>query len=253
MSWNMIGAAVAGTSHIASGRPCEDALGFRLVTAGNGDEALLIVASDGAGSARHAAEASRTTVSIALGGFEELVVSVGGLTEASVYTAAGAVYEALSAAAAESGEALNEYSATFLGAVILPNKALFFQLGDGAIIRNDGTDFYTAVWHRDMDHYLNTTRFLIDDPSFPALKSMLLEEPVDELAILTDGLELLAISFDTNIVHQPFFTSLYGALRIADDGLKRETLSRRLAEYLQSDAINSRTDDDKTLFLATRI
>jgi hypothetical protein len=40
---------------------------------------------------------------------------------------------------------------------------------------------------------------------------------------------------------------------MADSADKTEMLNKRLAEYLDSTQINERTDDDKTLFLATRL
>ena len=93
----------------------------------------------------------------------------------------------------------------------------------------------------------------MDDPSLGNLNITILDERVDEVAIFTDGLQLLALNTETSSVHQPFFTSLFHVLRMAGDTEKQELLTGRLTEYLNSKAINDRTDDDKTLFLATRL
>jgi hypothetical protein len=53
-------------------------------------------------------------------------------------------------------------------------------------------------------------------------------------------------------VHQPFFANLFPALRRAENEEHLSILNERLAAYLSGDAINGRTDDDKTLLLATR-
>ena len=42
-------------------------------------------------------------------------------------------------------------------------------------------------------------------------------------------------------------------MRMVDTSEKTEFLDTMLAKYLDSTAINARTDDDKTLFLATRL
>ena len=42
-------------------------------------------------------------------------------------------------------------------------------------------------------------------------------------------------------------------LRMADNNEKINVLNRKLEEYLNGRQINERTDDDKTLFLATRL
>jgi hypothetical protein len=87
----------------------------------------------------------------------------------------------------------------------------------------------------------------------PNLKIIKILEPVHEVALTTDGLQMLVLNNETSTLHQPFFTSLFKGLRIADDSEKIEILNKKLREYLSSSIINERTDDDKTLFLATRL
>jgi hypothetical protein len=76
---------------------------------------------------------------------------------------------------------------------------------------------------------------------------------VDEVAIFTDGLQMLALNMESRTVHQPFFSDLFRYLRMANDADKVSILNGKLATYLDSPGINGRTDDDKTLFLATRL
>jgi hypothetical protein len=79
-----------------------------------------------------------------------------------------------------------------------------------------------------------------------------LDERVDEVAIFTDGLQMLALNMEYENVHQPFFKDMYRVLRLADEPAKVDLLNGKLADYLNSNQINDRTDDDKTLFLASR-
>ena len=72
---------------------------------------------------------------------------------------------------------------------------------------------------------------------------------MDELALLTDGLQMLALRFADKSVHGPFFLPMFQALRAAESA---SALQTPLRDFLNSPAVNRRTDDDKTLILATR-
>jgi hypothetical protein len=60
---------------------------------------------------------------------------------------------------------------------------------------------------------------------------------------------MLALSYASKSAHQPFFARMFAALRKVGD---REDLVVPLRQFLDSPAVNDRTDDDKTLVLATR-
>ena len=72
---------------------------------------------------------------------------------------------------------------------------------------------------------------------------------VGELALLTDGLQMLALDYAQSRVHSPFFAPLFRTIR---NGPCEETLHAALLGFLDSKRVNDRTDDDKTLLLATR-
>jgi hypothetical protein len=76
-----------------------------------------------------------------------------------------------------------------------------------------------------------------------------LERPILDLALLTDGLQMLALNYSEGRVHDPFFRPMFNLLRDSETG---ETLEQPLIVFLDSKRVNDRTDDDKTLFLATR-
>jgi hypothetical protein len=142
-----------------------------------------------------------------------------------------------------------DLAATVLLAVVGESAAAFAQLGDGAIVARRGDDYHPVFWPQ-AGEYANATNFLTD-PDFP--KYLLFEhrpERVAELALFTDGLQRLALDFRTQTAHRPFFEPMFRRLResaLADD------LQAALRQYLNSAAINQRTDDDKTLILATRL
>ena len=253
MKWNCIGQAVAGTSHIISSKPCEDAFQYAVVELADNHQVLICCASDGAGSAKYAAEASQLVANETIHRFAALANEKNEISEADIFAVAEEMYELLRLKAEEKETNIEEYSCTWLGAILFPHAAAFFQIGDGAIVRNNGADGYVVIWPPDNGEYQNSTWFLIDDPGMPQLRCSVLNEPIDEIAIFTDGIQMLALKMDTHIVHQPFFDSMFKWLRMADEEEKIATLNQKLQQYLSSDLINQKTDDDKTLFLATRM
>jgi hypothetical protein len=72
-----------------------------------------------------------------------------------------------------------------------------------------------------------------------------------EAALLTDGLQTIALNYQQHTAYEPFFKGLFAPLRTAEEGCSRE-LSESLAAFLASPRVNEKTDDDKTLVLASR-
>jgi len=252
MSWRAIGSSVAGTSHTATGKPCEDAVRFSVVTH-EGEETLICCASDGAGSAQHAAWASDFCTTTMTERLAAIVANGEQVTEADVYTVCEEIYDHFKEEARTREVALNEFSCTLLGCCISERRSVFFQVGDGAIVRNDGTGFYNAIWWPHNGEYLNSTTFLVDDSALKDLRIAIIDEQVEEVAIFTDGLQMLALSMETESAHQPFFNDLFRVLRMTANEDETAILAKKLEEYLDSAGVNNRTDDDKTLFLATRL
>ncbi len=253
MIWKVIGQSVVGSSHVLVDKPCEDAINYRTIPLKDGDEILVGFVSDGAGSAKYAAQASKTAVQIGVDLVNQMINAHILVNDRSVLLLAENIFDNLKKQAEVLGVAPNEFSCTLLGFVIFPNKACFIQIGDGAIIRNDGSGYFTWVWWPHNGEYQNTTAFLIDDPNFGNLKTRVIEERINEIAVFSDGLQMLALKYETETVHQPFFADLFKWLRLAKEEEHIAILDKKLADYLGSDTINNRTDDDKTLLLATRL
>ena len=250
VAWKAIGSSVIGSSHIAVGKSCEDAVAYTLVE--GSEEVLISCVSDGAGSASFAAFASGFCTNYVLNTLTQCARTGREVGEETIFKILEGIYEALEKEAALEEMELNEFSCTLLGCYITDARAVFFQIGDGAIVRAGAGGFYTPVWMPDNGEYQNTTSFVIDDRNFGKLKVCVLEEQVTEVALFTDGLQMLALNMEAQNVHQPFFVPLFKYLRLADNGEKLAVLQRKLTAYLESEQVIMRTDDDKTLFLATR-
>ena len=244
MTWTVLGDSVAGTSHRARNTPCQDA--FRTRTFGPAAEWLVVAVADGAGSSSHADLGAAFTC-------DALVRRVEGAPD-SLFTREGAidlftdVRNALVGEAEAIGVRSRELACTALLALVGPESAAFVQLGDGAIVIGSDPDYRTVFWPEPAE-YANTTDFLTDDQFARAVRIETIAERITELAVLTDGLQRLALDFAARAPHPEFFRPLFRRLLTeADPG----SLVEPFRVFLDSPRVNDRTDDDKTLVLATR-
>jgi hypothetical protein len=144
---------------------------------------------------------------------------------------------------------IREYATTLSAAIVSSAGSVFFQIGDGAIIVSRNTALGVVFWPQSGE-YVNTTNFLTAKEFRDHLQVFLTGSGFSDVALLTDGIERLALKFDSFTPHPPFFLPLFRALRDTPDV---QSLAEDLRQFLQSDSVRSKTDDDQTLVLATRV
>ena len=101
----------------------------------------------------------------------------------------------------------------------------------------------------DQGEYAATTYFVTDDPH-AKLRVSRTEFPIVAAAAFTDGIERLALDFTTREPHFPFFDGVFRPLDESPTVGRDMVLSGKLSAFLDSEAVNKRTNDDKTLVLA---
>ncbi len=252
MIWKCIGASSIGSSHVESNKNCEDSIAYTVVSTPS-EQILLCVISDGAGSAKYAQQASSIVTKESVVYLSEALLENKIVNSASIWALAEHLYAILEKQATEKSVNIYEFSCTYLGCVVYNDRAIVFQIGDGVIVREDDLGNYSCIFIPQNGEYSNTTNFLVDDMNFGNLKIKELDNAINEIALTTDGLQNLILLNESNEIHQPFFTGLFKWLRLAKADNEVKILEKKLDEYLNSEIINSKTDDDKTLFLATRI
>jgi hypothetical protein len=99
--------------------------------------------------------------------------------------------------------------------------------------------------------YENTTCFASDEGYLSCMECKRMEGIVDKLALFSDGLQRLALHYESRTAYAPFFTPLFDCLK---SGSVRDCggLSDSLASFLNSKRVNQRTGDDKALIIAVR-
>ena len=249
--WRHIARSVQGPSHVADDVPCQDS--SRVTILGEGEaETLVACVADGAGSAQHSAIGSTVACSSITDSIAAHLESGGsvGDVQAEDVTQWCETARAKLAEHAESCECeLGALATTLCAAIVSSSGSCFFQIGDGAIVLKKNGVLGVAFWPLSGE-YANTTTFLTSREYQDCLEFCATKDGFSDVALLTDGIERLALRFDVRIPHPPFFDPFFGALRASDD---LQGLEEQLSRFLESESVRNRSDDDKTLILASRL
>lgn len=256
-SWRYASSSVIGTSHKKAGKTCQDFSECVLLPTENGDMVLVAVASDGAGSAKCSELGSELACSLfvdEMRAFIECGNEIKQLTREFFEEWLIRFQHEVTVRADGLGFIPRDFACTFLAAVLSNDCAAFAQIGDGAIVTDnpEEPDTYTWVFWPQQGEYENTTYFATDINVNKALQfDLYVGRTSNEIAVFTDGLQRLALHYQTQSVHSPFFRSFFTALRTQEESFSLQ-YNNSLMTFLDSTTINERTDDDKTLILASR-
>lgn len=249
--WRTISRSVRGQTHVSDGFPCQDTSRVEVLES-DASGILVACVADGAGSAPRSHIGSRLVCQAifdGVSGYCERSGSIGHLTLQVVQDWCDAALDLISAEAQECERPLKEFATTLCVAILGPSGSCFFQIGDGAMVLQSGAVCGAVFWP-DSGEYVNTTTFITSPDYRERVKFYVTERTYSGVALFTDGIERLALQFDTMTPHTPFFAPLFQALRTLDHW---QTLEDQLGSFLISDSVCSRSDDDKSLILATRV
>lgn len=221
----------------------------------SGVEVLIVVVSDGAGSAEHSAKGARLAIMrfircaaafLAAGG------KVASLTPQIVLTWLDDIRDRISSEAEKLECTPRDFAATLVACLVTPLHTSFIHVGDGAAVYrlNDSDQWQIGSWPSHGE-YASTTYFVTDDPQ-PAIEITHIDGVVEEVCIFTDGIERLVLEFSDRRAFAPFFNKVFGAFDGSSAGRDRK-MSRQLKLLLESPSVCEKTDDDKTIVLAKRV
>jgi hypothetical protein len=255
-AWRYALASVQGTSHLKANVPCQDHAQIATIPAFGPPRALIAVAADGAGSASRSDEGARSACSAFLE-FSRLaldwVCAAEHLTDSFGKDALADLQADVASLARDLNEPVSSFACTLLGALVTADAALFVQLGDGAIVYRVASDTaWCLAAPGQRGEFVNETIFVTRSDASQYLQAIRVNEPICEFALMTDGVEFLAIKQPEGIPHKAFFEHVTAGLRAIPDPGEASGHNDWIERFLESKAVNSRTDDDKTLVLATR-
>ena len=237
-TWRTVGASVIGTSHTERALPCQDANEIVFNSAGM----LIVAVADGAGSARRADEGAAAAVAAAvayLGDPDPKVEPLTAQVMQAVEVARRAVFDL-----AVDGD-LHDLATTLVVVAATATELAAAQVGDGAVVMRRNGEF-EVIGPAQRGEYLNETCFLTSDGWEDDLRiDCVTLAGIDAFAAMTDGLQLLAFDLATGSAHPGFFRPLF------DWAASPDAAREELETFLGSPRVCERTDDDKTLVIAT--
>jgi hypothetical protein len=247
--WRVVGALAPGTSHERLGLPCQDALAYQA-----GEYSLLVALSDGAGTAERSQFGAQTAVQAALDSLAAALEASFPAEQAgwqdvlcAAFTTARVALENL---AEIEEQPLRAYAATLILIVATAERLAVAQLGDGAVVAGESPDQLFLVTRAQRGEYANETYFLTQEDALEQVQVSVYEKAVNLLAVMSDGLTRLAIKLPEQEPYLPFFQPLFAFAAHANE---EEQAARHLEEFLTSERVCDRTDDDKSLVLAVRL
>jgi serine/threonine protein phosphatase PrpC len=254
IDWRITGASVTGTSHLENDNECQDRLGWKVIETAEG-KILAAAISDGAGTTTDGEKGAELACASFLTEIESFL-SASDARISSLNADFGVKWishfqSLVKKIAEDQKKELREFSSTFVGAVVGRERSSFYQVGDGGVLFTSGDgegDFRFAIVPEETE-YVNMTSFLADEDAGDQLMFRSIDVGITDLVMFSDGITNVAVDFSSGKPFEPFLRPMIAPLR---NGNPIEGLDKKLESFLASPAINEKTDDDKTIILASR-
>ena len=263
--WKAIARCQVGTSHAATGLPCQDYASYERY-----EKYCIGAVSDGAGSRSFSEYGSRLAVDESLNYLIEKLKCSRNKNPFSSQTNAEDIFHGLISTVREkiNEKAIrltnelkqqvfpSDLACTLLVFVAFPEGVAAMQLGDGFIVVRDyGSTEYKLLFpsNKDDDLPVNYTTFITSEKEEieSGLQVGILSNRVSFICASTDGLEGVAINFATQNPYPRFFIPLEQYIQeTKEEYLKEDSY---ITDFLKLEQLNLITSDDKTLLLCSGI
>ncbi len=226
----------------------------RLIETPNAGEILIAAVADGAGSTTSGQRGAEAACQFFVNQAAEFLktAAVESFTEDFGKLWIAFFQQQINAEARLEKKEMREFATTFIGAIVGEKNAAFYQVGDGgAVFSVDGNSqsYQFAVPPIEAE-YVNQTEFLTDDAAAESLRFVRVEQAIEDLILFSDGIFSVAVDYQTGKPHEPFLMPMIAPLRNGANG--ESGLNEKLEKFLASPRVNDKTDDDKTIILASR-
>jgi hypothetical protein len=249
--WQVIAASVCGTHHEQKGQPCQDTHCWHVLPEG----VLVAAIADGAGSAPlgevGASIAARTGVE-AIGTHVAQRWRPASDEHWKLLLSDGlkAARMAIEVEATAREVAMRDLATTLILVAATPEVVSAAQVGDGAVVVGNSEGSIIALTSPESGDYINETTFLSASMALDTAQVIVWHGGVAHVAVLSDGLQMLALKMPGGVPHVPFFSPLF---RFAASATDKERAQEQLMTFLRSPRVRQHVDDDLTLLLATLV
>ena len=257
LHWRVAAATAAGASHLRDNIPNQDAAACRVVDTGRGPVVVMAVA-DGAGSAARSDEGSRIAVAAAV---DTVVRGIERKPAAATrgHLATSLVRDAVKRAKNEvvryaRGQTVEprELACTLIVAIASDRLVTAAQVGDGAAVAfNVDGGHARTLCAAHTGEYANETTFITSRSRPHRIASVGHADGsrYDAVALITDGLQNLALRMPQREAFMGFWNPMLNDLAHSEEP---EAVSGRLHAFITGERVQSRTNDDVTIAIATR-
>jgi len=253
MRWCLASASSTGTSHIASGVECQDSSVYSIIGSIHGDaKSLLLVVSDGAGSASQSSRGSRLVCTsivecVEYWASKSVTPDLSGL----LLHSAGHARQVLRKTANAESRSISDFAATCLCLLITEDSLAALQVGDGLIIvENSSGSLGPVFWPRRYE-YANSTTFLTSKNWFQDLQYLQWTGHPKSFFLCSDGIQSIS-AYSQSMSVVPSFIDAFKTVLAGESPGYSDQASQRIMSFLDSDNVNSRTDDDKTIIVGIK-
>lgn len=256
MNWRTVTRCVPGSRHMNEGLSCQDYGGDRTL-----NQVLIGAVADGAGSAAHAEVGAQLATTIILDYLEasekwlqkqqsswltlpnEHVKEVAQefFTKAVKY-----ILKKLDQQVQANRYEMQDVACTLIAFVATPHSIAAMQIGDGFIVVRLKDQNYTLMFQPDKGEYANQTTFLTSPNALSTMKTQVVFGSQSFICAATDGLESVAIRRSDWTPFSPFFNPLEEFMA---ETVNPDQNDGYLVDFLTSERLNQRTNDDKTILL----
>lgn len=250
MQWQVVGCSAIGTKHITGGTPCQDAVDYEIIP---GDQIIIGAVSDGMGSASRSDVGSKLAVKTALSQMkstrcwqnqpknDEQVQDI-------FYAVLGTVKAALKKEAEKGGYSVEDLDCTLLVFVATPNWLAAMQVGDGQIVVRPRDGNYQLLFMPDKGEFINVTTPVTSSHALEEMQVCFKSGSYEFICAATDGIENISlVKREGWRPFERFFQPLEEQIMLSANSLADKV--KEVNDFLNSEQINQKTDDDKTLLL----
>lgn len=247
MAWRALARSSVGTSHQTQQIPCQDYGACKIL-----NDVIIGAVADGAGSVKYASVGAQLAVKTVLEYLtniekgrqfqplcEEEARKLFSMTMREVFTA-------MDEQAANHGYSIEDLACTLLVVIATPVWVTAMQIGDGFITVRFQQQEPQLLFQPEKGEYINETTFVTSANALAQMRVCVKLGYPEFICVATDGLERVAIRMSDWTPFAPFFQPLEEYLR---ETSAPEQEDEYLRSFLDSDRLNARTDDDKTLLL----
>jgi hypothetical protein len=255
MEWKYFYASVTGTSHKERDIPLQDYACVKVVEKSEAEKIFIAAVADGAGSASHSYIGSKLACKLITNKIANWLKkdnSICNLTPEIILEWLGEIQIIFNKTAERlSLGTIRQLATTLLVSIVDTDYSFFFQVGDGAIVVKNNSEYKCIFWPQNGE-YANTTYFITDENVSKNLMINITEGQVKEFAMLTDGVQVISINYMHQLPSERFFNPFFTVFENMPSGYN-DKFSEHIAKFLDTDRVNAHTDDDKTLLIASCI